>query len=42
MRKFAGEYSNFEFVQEVLAQTTWYHNIILMDKINDVKEKNGI
>ena len=40
MRKFAGEYSNFEFVQEVLAQATLYHNIILME--NDVEEKNGI
>lgn len=39
MRKFAEEYPNFEFVQEVLAQITWYHNIILMDKINDIEKR---
>ena len=39
MRKFAEEYPNFKFVQEVLAQITWYHNIILMDKINDIEER---
>ncbi len=39
MRKFAEEYSDFEFVQEVLAQITWYHNIILMDKIKDIEER---
>ena len=39
MRKFAEEYPDFEFVQEVLAQITWYHNIILMDKINDIEER---
>ena len=39
MRKFAKEYPDFEFVQEVLAQITWYHNIILMDKINDIEER---
>ena len=35
MRKLAEEYPDFEFVQEVLAQITWYHNVILMDKIKD-------
>ena len=39
MRKFAEEYPNFEFVQEVLAQITWYHNIILMDKIESIEER---
>ena len=39
MRKFAEEYPDFKFVQEVLAQITWYHNIILMDKINDIEER---
>ena len=38
-RKFAEEYPDFEFVQEVLAQNIWYHNIILMDKINDIEER---
>lgn len=39
MRKFAEEYPDFEFVQEVLAQITWYHNIILMDKIDNIEER---
>lgn len=39
MRKFAEEYPDFKFVQEVLAQITWYHNIILMDKIVDIEER---
>ena len=39
MRKFAEEYPDFEFVQEVLAQITWYHNIILMDKVDDIEER---
>ena len=33
MRKFAEEYPNVEFVQEPLAQLTWYHNITLLQKI---------
>lgn len=39
MKKIALEYPNFEFVQEVLAQITWYHNVILMDKIKDIEER---
>lgn len=39
MKKFALEYPEFEFVQEVLAQITWYHNVILMDKIKSTKER---
>ena len=39
MRKLAEDYPNFEFVQEVLAQITWYHNIILMDKIKDIETR---
>jgi predicted nuclease of restriction endonuclease-like (RecB) superfamily len=35
MRKFAEEYPDFEFVQTVLAQLTWYHNLTLLDKIRD-------
>jgi predicted nuclease of restriction endonuclease-like (RecB) superfamily len=35
----AEEYPDFEFVQEVLAQITWYHNIILMDKIKDIEQR---
>lgn len=29
------EYPDFEFVQAVLAQLTWYHNLTLLDKIKD-------
>lgn len=39
MRRFAKEYPDFEFVQEVLAQITWYHNIILIDKVDDIEER---
>ena len=39
MRKFAAEYKDFEFVQEVLAQLSWYHNITLIDKVLDRKER---
>lgn len=39
MKKFAENYPNFKFVQEVLAQITWYHNIILMDKIDDIEKR---
>jgi predicted nuclease of restriction endonuclease-like (RecB) superfamily len=33
MRKFAEEYPDLVFVQEVLAQLTWYHTITLLDKV---------
>lgn len=39
MRKFADEYKNYKFVQEVLAQLSWYHHITLLDKKLDEKEK---
>lgn len=39
MKKIALEYPDFEFVQEVLAQITWYHNVILMDKIKGTEER---
>lgn len=35
MRLFAETYPNVEFVQEVLAQLTWYHNLTLLDKVKD-------
>ena len=40
MRKFAEEYSEIEFVQEVLAQITWYNNITLIEKVKDRSERN--
>ncbi len=35
MRKFTEEYPAVSFVQEVLAQLTWYHNITLLEKVPD-------
>ncbi len=39
MRAFAEAYPKEAFVQEVLAQITWYHNITLLDKIKDPAER---
>ena len=36
MKKFYNEYKNNEVVQQVVAQLPWGHNIVLMDKINDI------
>ncbi len=33
MRAFAEAWAEEEFVQEVLAQITWYHNIALVEKL---------
>lgn len=35
MRAFAEAYPEEAFVQEVLAQITWYHNITLLDRVKD-------
>ena len=35
MRAFASAWSEREIVQEVLAQITWYHNIALLEKVDD-------
>lgn len=39
MRKFAEEYDDSIFVQEVLAQITWYHNITLIEKTKNLSER---
>jgi predicted nuclease of restriction endonuclease-like (RecB) superfamily len=39
MRSFAETYQDFEFVQEVLAQITWYHNITLIEKVKSPDER---
>lgn len=39
MRGFAEKNPNQQFVQEVLGQITWYHNITLLDKVKDQKER---
>ncbi len=38
MAKFALRFPDFEIVQAVLAQITWYHHIALMDKIKTADE----
>ncbi|MFI3300322.1 MAG: DUF1016 N-terminal domain-containing protein, partial [Candidatus Gastranaerophilales bacterium] len=39
MRKFAQNYPDFEFVQQVVAQLPWGHNIFLLDKVNDENQR---
>ena len=38
MAKFSAMFPDEKFVQEVLAQITWYHNIALMDKVKDANK----
>lgn len=40
MRQFATTYSDKQFVQEVLAQLSWYNNLTLMQKIKDDEIRN--
>lgn len=35
MRKFSECYSDFKFVQQVVAQIPWGHNVVIMDKLNN-------
>ena len=35
IRAFASAWSDLEIVQEVLARITWYHNLALLEKLND-------
>ena len=39
MRKFAKDYPDFEFVQQLVAQIPWGHSIVLMDKIKEINER---
>ena len=39
MRSFAETYPDQQFVQEVLAQITWYHHITLLEKVKDEQER---
>ncbi|MDD4567248.1 MULTISPECIES: PDDEXK nuclease domain-containing protein [unclassified Methanoculleus] len=39
MRSFAEAWPDPEFVQEVLAQITWYHTVTLLDKVKDPKQR---
>jgi len=39
MRSFAEAWPDFVFVQEVLAQITWYHAITLLDKVKEPAQR---
>jgi len=39
MRAFAAAWPKRTIVQEVLAQITWYHNLALLDKLDDVQTR---
>jgi predicted nuclease of restriction endonuclease-like (RecB) superfamily len=39
MRSFSEAYPDEQFVQEVLAQIPWYHNIALMEKLKSPEER---
>jgi predicted nuclease of restriction endonuclease-like (RecB) superfamily len=39
MKTFGEAYPDGQFVQEVLAQITWYHNITLLEKVKDPAER---
>jgi predicted nuclease of restriction endonuclease-like (RecB) superfamily len=39
MRAFAEAYPDEKFVQEVLAQITWYHNIALIEKVKSPEQR---
>ncbi|WP_232279102.1 DUF1016 N-terminal domain-containing protein [Rickettsia akari] len=39
MRRFAQEYRDLEFVQQLAAQLTWFHIVLLLDKVKDRKHQ---
>jgi hypothetical protein len=39
MRAFASAWPERQIVQEVLAQITWYHNIALIEKLDDAQTR---
>ena len=40
MAKFAATYPDSEFVQQVVAQIPWGHNVVLLDNVADAEERN--
>lgn len=40
MRRFAEDYPNVEFVQQVAAQLPWFHLVNLLDKVKTPEERN--
>lgn len=39
MRRFAEEFQDFEFVQQVAAQLPWFHIVMIMDKIKELEHR---
>ena len=39
MAKFAETYPEREFVQQGVAQITWGHNIVILDKLNNLEKQ---
>ena len=39
MRAFASAWPERQIVQEILAQITWYHNIALIEKLDDTQTR---
>lgn len=39
MRAFAANYTDFEFVQQLVAQIPWGHNLRILDKVKDAAER---
>ena len=39
MSKFATEYPDREFVQQLVAQLPWGHNVVLLDKVSDGQKR---
>ena len=39
MRKFAGAWRDFQFVQQVAAQIPWFHHCVILDKVSDLPER---
>jgi predicted nuclease of restriction endonuclease-like (RecB) superfamily len=39
MKKLAEEYEDIQFVQQVVAQIAWSHNVVIMDRIKNLDER---
>lgn len=40
MRRLAEEYPDYEFVQQVVAQLSWSHNLVLLDRIKQSNQRH--
>jgi predicted nuclease of restriction endonuclease-like (RecB) superfamily len=39
MQTFAGSYSDYEITQQLAAQIPWFHNCVILDKLNDYQTR---